>query len=458
MADYFYIDLGASARPVLTMTPVNKGDANLYFKVTPTGNFTLNPGSKVKAVIVPSGITTLSQPSEAFSVSALLTRMRASQPYNDSSLGIYSLIGGENNSSEDVILSFSDLKINDYTWENTPFNIHWLYQRGSGEAYGSESGIYSLPHNIQNSEIIISGLLVDSGNLMRYTLYWDSITNAASTNYGTAGYATGPYRVLVNYVYNSGSLIASGFPSWVYYPSTIFTNGISFDLPYNDPRSNSPAVYNFNIANIGASLTQSGSLNKVIKIDHQKFISSENYFKNLDREVFNSPNPALLKKVPDDIKIEANVINRKRLSIGINDIAIKNNTYVKQGVYVSPYYPLDFNIYTFSLKVKEFIPKYKDLISYDVVKYYGEFNSKWERISPITRGDELEGNDLVPKLLVFDKGLGTGNVKYLELGNVRSFRIKIVFDLSNIKESNFISPEIYDYKCIIFNKDQFLNI
>jgi len=457
MAEYFYADLGSVTSPSLNLESVNKGDSNLYFKITPTGNYTLTPGSVVKAIIVPSNTTTLSSPSGAFSVSGLLTRLRGSKPYNDSSLGIYSVIGGENNSSSNVYLSFSDIKINNYAWENTSFDLHWLFQRGNVESYGSVSGVYSLPHNIQNNEVVISGLLIDSGNLMRYNLYWNNITNEGSTNYGSGSYADGPYRCLVNYAWNSGVVDVTGFVDWNYYPSGVFSSGITFDIPYMDPRINAPAIYNFNIANVGAGLDQSGSLIKVIKIDHQSFIDSENYFKNMDDEVFNSPNISFLKKV-DEIKIEPGIINRKRLSIGINDIAIKNNTYVKQGFYISPYYPLDFNIYTFSLKVKEYIPEYDGLNQYDIIKYFCEFNSKWERISPITRGDELYNGILIPKLFVFDSGTNTSNVKYLEFGNVRSFRIKIVFDLSSIKDNKFISPEIYDYKCMIFNKDQFLNI
>lgn len=453
MANYFYTDLGADDSISLTMSGINIGDSNLYLRCAPVGTIKLPPGSKVKAIVLPSGSTTLSNPTAPYSVDGIIERLRSNVSISNDSLGIYTVGGGENNSSSPVELSFNDIKINNYNWENTPYNLHWIFQREDRESYGSSSGIWTLPHNIQNKEILISGLLVDSGDYMRYTLHWNSITNSNSPLYTSDG----PYRVFVNYVWDSGVLV-EGFNDWVYYSSGTMDSGIIFDLPFNDPRNGSPAIYDFNLTNISAdSNLRPGSSNKIVRIDHQTFLDSENYFRNLDEQVFNSPDPLKLKKI-NEIKIEPGIINRKRLSIGINDISIKNNTYVKQGVYVSQFYPLDFNIYTFSLKVDEFIPEYLNLNPYDIVQYYAEFNSKWERISPITRGDELNDNILVPKLFVFDKGTSVNNLKYLELGNVKGFRIKISLDLSKLTDNNFISPEIYDYKCIIYSKNQFLNL
>jgi hypothetical protein len=460
MANYFYADLGTLSSPSITMAPYNQGGNNLYFRVYTTSNYSLPPGCKVKAIIVPSGITTLPDPSGVFSVSELITRLRKNKVYSDETLGIFSVTGGENNSSSTMDLTFNNVKINQsgYSWENYPFNLHWLVQRKDlSEVYGSVSGIYSLPHNIQNNELTISGQLISSNNLMKYTLFWNAINNES-------GYVSnGPYRCLVNYTWNSGNAFVSGFTNWVYYPAGNTVSGITFNVPFNDPRTyygtNSstgvPAQYDINITNVGK--TGYTSLNKVIKINHQTFNNTNNYFKNLDSEVFQHPNPELFKKV-DEVKILPEVIDRKRLSIGINDINIKNNTYVKKGMYISPFYSLDIDMYTFSLKVDEFIPVFSSLNPYDIVKYYVEFNSKWERISPITRGDEFEDKILVPKLIVFDKAENTNTIKYIDSGNIKGFRIKIVFDLSSLGDVKFTSPEVYDYKCMIFTKDQFLNI
>lgn len=451
MANYYYASMGGASGVTLSMTPINKGDANLYFRVE--GDYTLVPGSKVKAIIVPSGIASLPDPSESYSVNGLLTRLRGDKVYYDTTYGIFSIPGGENNTDSDIKLSFNELKINDY-WENKRFDLHWIVQLGSYESYGSISGIYSLPHNVQNSEIIISGNLTTSG-LMQYNVKWNSIANEGDGSYGAAP-TDGPYRLKVQYAWNSGVAVSGGLTTWTYYPSGTMLTGISFNIPYNDERTgyNTPAIYNFYLTNMRAGVNRSGSLDKVILIDHQKFTDSENYFKNLDDQVFTSPDPDKLKKV-GTIAVDPGVINRRRLSIGVNDIAIKDNTYVKQGVYVSPYYPVDTNLYTLSLKTVESIPEYPNIDPYSVIQYFIEINSKWERISPINRGDEIFNGILVPKILVFDKGqTSNSQVKYIEISNVKIFRVKIVFDLTNIEESKFIPPEVSDFKCIIFDKDQ----
>ena len=454
MSNYFYANMGGGSGLTLSMRPINKGDANLYFRVE--GNYTLTPGAKVKAIIVPSGITNLPDPVESFSVAKLLTRLRSDKVYYDTTYGIFSIPGGENNSNDDIKLSFQDIKLNniDYYWENKIFDLHWITQLGSYESYGSISGIYSLPHNIQNNEIILSGYLC-ANSLMQYGVTWNTIENETDSSYGVSP-IDGPYRFKVQYAHNSGVAVSGGLTTWNYYPSTTMNSGIYFTLPFNDERTgyNIPAIYNFYLTNMGAGVNRSGSLDKIITIDHQKFINSENYFKNLDDQVFTSPDPNKLKKV-GTIGIDPGIISRKRLSIGINDISIKDNTYVKQGVYMSPYYPTDVNLYTLSLKVSENIPSYPNIDPYTVIRYFIEVNSRLERISPINRGDELINGELVPKILVFDKGQTTNTqIKYIEVSNVKIFRVKIVFDLTSLTESKFIPPEVSDFKCIIFDKDQ----
>lgn len=452
MSNYFYANLGPGSAPSLVMTAVNKGDANLYLRVT--GVYTLTPGTRVKAIIVPSGMTSLPDPVESFSVTNLLKRLRGDKTYYDTTYGMFSVPGGENNTDTDIKLSFSDIQINDNYWENKNFNLHWILQLGTTEVYASTSGVYTLPHNIQNTEVVISGYPLSS-NTMQYAVKWNAIANASDTNYGAAP-TDGPYKFRVNYAWNSGVAVSGTISNWRYYPASTMSSGIYFTLPYMDERTsyNTPAIYNFFLSNVSAAPSKPLTTDKIIQIDHQKFTDSENYFRNLDEQVFTSPDPGKLKWI-DDVKIEPGVINRKRLSIGINDVAIKDNTYSKQGMYVSSYYPLDFNLYTFSLKTKEFIPDYPGLNAYDVIQYFVELNSKWERISPINRGDEFNNSIPVPKILVFDKGqTNETQVKYIELSNVNVFRIKIVFDLSKLTDAKFIPPEVSDYKCIIFDKDQ----
>jgi len=451
MSNYFYANLGSSSAPALTVAPINLGDSNIYLRIT--GDHTITPGTKVKAIAVPNGMTVLPDPVESFSVSKLLIRLRGDKVYNDTTYGMFSFIGGENNSDVDTKLSFSDLKINDYFWENKKFDIHWIYQLGDSEYYGSVSGIYTYPHNIQNNEVVISGTLSSTNNI-DYQLHWNTIANETDANYGIT--TDGPYRLKITYESNSGVATSFNSSNWKYYPATTMSSGIYFSLPYMDPRtqSNTPAKYHFHLTNVSASSGKPGSNDKVILINHQEFLESDSYFKNLDDQVFTSPIPDKLKRV-GQIDIAANTINRKRFSIGINDISIKDNIYTKQGTYISPYYPLDFTLYTLSLKTKEFIPEYPNIYKYDIIKYFIEVNSIWERISPINRGDELSNNKLIPKILVFDKGLNEDNqVKYIDTGSVNLFRVKIVFDLSGLTESRFVPPEVYDYKCIIFDRNQ----
>ncbi|MCK9428876.1 MAG: hypothetical protein M0R17_02545 [Candidatus Omnitrophica bacterium] len=451
MSNNFYISLGSLSGINLYFDSLNKGDSNLYFKVY-SNEIQIPPQTKIKAIIVPSGISNLPDPDTAFSVSELLVRLRSDKIYSDDDYGLYSVYGGSNNTSSNINPSFNDVKIGTM-WENSVFDIHWIIQRNNVETYGSYSGVWSLPHNIQNQEVIISGQLI-SDDTMHYTLNWSGISNEGSLLYNYPTY--GPYRMYVSHAYDVNDTV-SGFTNYVYYPSGTFISGVSFNLPYNDPRTNTPAIYLFNLLNVSAySGIRFNSSPKIITVDHAQ-LNSTSYFKNLDNEVFSSPDVNKLKKV-DEVLIESNVINRKRLSIGINDICIKNNIYMKQGVYVSNYYPVDFNIYTFSLKVDEFIPDYENINKYNIVKYFIEFNSKYEQISPISRSDEFLDNKLIPKLLIFDKGQDINHIKYLNYENVRSFRIKILFDLSFLTDNKFISPEIFDYKCILYSKEQFLSL
>jgi hypothetical protein len=461
MATYFKTDLGPTSSVDLGFEAVISNDSNIYFKITGAENYILQPSSKVRAMIVPSDSLV-----PTGTIGELLKHQNRQD--NDSS-GYFFFQGGENNTSQNDNLSFSNIKISNYDWENTKFDLHWMILRGSDEIYGNSlDGVYSFPHKVQSSEVSISGNLLTGGDVIQYRIFWDAINNEGSTDYGSAP-TDGPYKfnVVHKYGLDRQGLVASvsGFSSPIYYASGIMNSGIVVNLPFYDERKefqNVPAIYNFELNNVTAGTLKPGTSALVITMDHQKLLDSNNYFKDLDRYTFQYASKDKLKKITE-IQIEPGVINRKRLGIGINDISIKDNTYVKQGIYVSKSYPLDFNIYTFSMKVDELIPTYPDLNSYDVVQYFVEFNSnQWERISPINRKDEFSGTNLVPKLFIFDKSPEDkiqDQVKYITYNsNVNLFRVKIVFDLSKLSESKFTPPEVRDYKCIIYDKDQFFNL
>lgn len=456
MANYFTAILGSGNVAALSLQPVNRGDAYVYLRVSGIENFIIRPSEKVTAMVAPyatplsSGVAT--------------TLLRQTNPNNNVDNGYFFFNGGHNTTQLDDGLSYSDLKI-PTQWENTEFNIYWLQTFGGTEAYGNNlTPVYTYPHNLQPGEIVISGNLT-TNDVMSYSILLDGIANDDDTNYGIPP-ADGPYAINVTYKYPSDPVIdVSGFSDWIYYGSGVISSGISFDLPFHDPRDsfkNVPAIYDFHLAYISASTDKPGSKPLVVTLNHANLIDSSQYYKNLDKVVFSRADERKLRRV-GEVAIPPGTIDRKRISVGINDIAIKDNTYVKKGTYVSPYYPLDFQLYTFSFKVKESIPSYGDLNPYDLVKYYLEFNNNtWERISPLERDAEYEDGILVPKMFVFDQSsseTGSENVKFLNYGSsINVFRVKITFDLTAVTDSKFPPPEINDYTCVMFDKGQFLNL
>ena len=208
---------------------------------------------------------------------------------------------------------------------------------------------------------------------------------------------------------------------------------------------------------------------------------------NIDQEGVESPwltfNTEQIKKSSDDfdagqlgafteislerigeLEVTGDLVNKKRLSVGIDDIAVLGDVYSRQGVYISRFYTIDNPVYTFSLDVNEFIPDVPNINPYDMVKYYVEFqNQDWIRISPINRNDEYDENsNLVPKFIVLDN-LGSEGVSpdILELPydfSVYSLRLRIEFDLSDMESDVFITPEIRSYKCNVADRSSFFRV
>lgn len=453
MSNYFTAVLGSGSVASLYLVPVNKGDANVYMRVSGVEDFVLRPSEKIKAMIAPN--------SAPLASGTAINLLKQRTPKDDTTNGYFFFDGGENNTQQNDSLSYSDLRV-PRNWENTSFDLYWYHTLDTIEDYGSyQSGVYSYPHNLQPGDITISGSLV-SANTMEYRLILDEIANDDDANYGATP-NDGPYAVKVEYKWPEGTN-ASGFSDYIYYDDSVLSSGIVFNLPYYDPRdayNNAPAIYNFKVVYTSAGSDKPGSNPLTITLNHATLLDSSKYFQNLDEFVFTKADKDQLRRV-DEVEIPPNIIDRKRMSIGINDIAIKDNTYVKKGSYVSPFYPVDFDMYTFSFRVKENIPNYGDINPYDLVKYYAEFNNNtWEPISPLERKEEYRNGILIPKMFVFDAANSdtNGNVKFLNYGsNITSFRIKITFDLSSIGSEKFPPPEIMDYDCIIFDKSQFLNL
>jgi hypothetical protein len=121
-------------------------------------------------------------------------------------------------------------------------------------------------------------------------------------------------------------------------------------------------------------------------------------------------------------------------------------------------------MYTFSLRVEEYIPDYKDIDKYTTVKYYAQFNNQeWIRISPMNRPDEYDGDKLISKMIVFDQAADSEKLKFMNVSFIPSavpinvFAIKIVFDFTAVTDPDFIPAEIKNYTAVIFDQNQLLS-
>lgn len=452
MSDNIYINLAELNEASLTLEPINKGDKDLYFEVN-TNDHTLSPNEELGFLIVPHSYSPTDEE---------ITTKINNRSFNYTNG--YFTGNFKNNTDANMNLSPFDVKISSegHKWENTKFDLYWRQYLGNSSESGSyTSGIYSFPHNIQTDEITVSGNILENQDKMEYRVYWNGINNEDSDDYDAAP-DDGPYKFKAMVTHRGGEAPAEGFEDgYIYYESeTMDTGGIVFQLPLYTSKYNTNAVYNFHMSNVVASGDKDGCTPLVLNIDHNKLINTNgDYYKDLDKVASESTNKEKFKK-EDEILIKKNIIDRNRLSVQINDIGIKSNKYKKQGIYISKPYILDYNIYTFSLKVNENIPEYENINKYDVIKYYIEFNSnKWERVSPINRNLEKENNNTIPKMFIFDDFDDTETIKSLKYNsNINEFRIKIAFDVKDIPGESFPPPEVHDYKCIIFDKKSLLNI
>lgn len=469
MSDAILIDFSARSTADLLISGYNNGpsDPNVYLRLCAASSFTLLPGETLRALIVPtsvgmtptvaSGHLLDASYSDAINAGRLLYTIE-NDTYSSVTYG----------AADKVLYTFKPL---DKAFENTMFDLHWLQHVDiASNLYGNYTGIaYTYPHNLQASEVGLTMEPINSG-YVRYYFDFPEVVNSGHALYtGTHQ----PYNIGFYYPKGGYSLgnIASGLINGktVRYPLGVLSGyapsintGFVLDLLLNDPRTGAtkvPGAYDIFLGYSG--VTRLASTPLVIYSKHYDFL--KNKLPALDSAVSTSLDISKLEKV-GEVPIDKNVdvIKRERLSVGIKDIAIKENSYEKRGSYISPRYTHDNGLYTFSLKVKETIPPYPSVDPYSTVRYFVEFNGiSWEPISPTSRGVEYDNRGkVIPKLIVFDKGPGgeIEGVKYLNLvANITSFRIKISFDITKTV-GLVVPPEVWDYRCTIFDKKQLLEL
>lgn len=469
MAESFIVSFTSRDAASLVISGYNNGptDPNVYLKLSSSGTFDLLATEKLRALIVPTSF--------GMTPAVASGHLEDDHYSDDRSEGILTFkIENDTLSAktygdiDKVLYTFNSLP---KSFENTMFDLHWLQAlEGQSSIYGNYTGIaYTYPHNLQASEVTLTMEPINSG-YVRYYITYPAIVNSGNALY------TGlhqPYNIGFFFprgTYHAGE-IASGTidGSNVKYVAGQLSGyappkntGFILDLPLYDPRmvtNKIPASYDIYLGYSGVSRLDSTPL--TIYSRHSDFLN--NKLPAMDSAVSTTLDISKLQRA-GEVTIDKNVdvIQRDRLSVGIKDIAIKENSYEKQGFYISPRYTHENGIYTFSLKVKETIPAYPAVDPYSVVKYYIEFNGiSWEPISPTNRGKEYNSEGkMVPKLIVFDKGSGeeVEGIKYLNFSaNITSFRLKIMFDISSVP-GLVVPPEVWDYRCIIFDKKQLLEL
>jgi len=203
----------------------------------------------------------------------------------------------------------------------------------------------------------------------------------------------------------------------------------------------------FNIDQLGVPSPYLGFSTKPFRIDSETF----------DQGGFT--NYSLIRQDDALTLIRPDTVKKKRFSVGIEDLGLIKTSYASTGSFVSDYYTLDNPIYTFSLKVDEWIPSIPQVDPYSIVTYWIELgNKEWIRISPVTRSDELDTDGaVVPKILVLDKlneGVISNAIKeILPEVPVYSFRLRIDMNMSFLTSDLFISPEVREYECNITDKN-----
>lgn len=316
------------------------------------------------------------------------------------------------------------------------------------------------PNNLYVDSTISSP--VSDTTYLNLTLYTKNEIN----NYNNAAYTTdniGPYLIEIYneeeawYARPDGSLLT--------YPDTNDSNnyfnqsisGMVLTLPLvSGTYDSAKTTYTIDLYNVSIS----GDYDTGLIFNTKSLNLSSDDFDEGKVELFENIS---LEKV-DELDINKDIVSKKRYMIGIEDLGIVTEQYLKQGYYISEFYTIDDPIYTFLLKVGETLPNIQGVNPYDTVKYFVQFhNQDWVRVSPVTRSNEIDNNNkTVPSFIILDDlNIGQTNGDLFELiydSPIYSFRIKIEFDMSFLDNNNFISPSVDYFECHVTDRNSFLKV
>lgn len=309
---------------------------------------------------------------------------------------------------------------------------------------------------------------------------WTGVPVVTFSNALEGIYESGTFKIKFypNRFNNDNSLEYNGDPQYNISYTYRVQGGtqILYSEDFNYDIIESGIIPDFNLISYVENATGSDSTMYDVSVKLSYISPIANYEKttsiiNLDK-FFYDMNYQFSNKIPseinEDLLIKTNEVlidngtnlnNRKRLCIGIQDIAVYDNKYKKFGEYISTNYYLQDSLYTLSMMTDEYIND-KD---YEKIKYYIQINneSEWIRISPNNRPSEKYNNKIIPKLIIFDiasdEVIGNSYAKFINYQkDILSVKVKIQIDCSNETNSNFISPEVYDYKLNIITKQDLL--
>jgi len=285
--------------------------------------------------------------------------------------------------------------------------------------------------------------------------------NAEIANYNLS--TPSPYIVTISgipgYYDPSGNLIGETYNSSNYFGDSV-ESGMFINLlyisgvPINGVQE-AGRIFNITLHNID----QDSSWSPPLIFNTSNIKKSSDDFDEGQIDSFTDVNVKKIGEYP----ITDDVLHKRRLSIGIEDISLISEEYAKKGIYVSDYYTMDDPIYTYSIAVGSDIPKIDNIKDYQIVKWYVQFHTQdWIRISPINKGEEYENGILIPKFLVLDElNMGTISTQLSEIiydFSAYSFRVKVEIDMSFISTINYLTPTIFYYESRIMDRNAMFRV
>ena len=341
----------------------------------------------------------------------------------------------------------------------------------------SNSGIltkapYPLSNNF-DSQIIDDGVSITGFELQRFKFEFDPTIDLFSNTDLYPGPA--PLLSASGMIQMSCSGVSSGY----YFPSGLYDGSnsslsplygycsVGETLEWIVPKLHENdlyAAYDFRINYIDLSGNLAGPL--LLQYTSQQLHDFHTKPISLTNLTINSDNTNLGL---DYITVEGST-GRSRLSVGLADIDLISTQYQEKGVYVSSIYTSEKPIYALSMDVNENIKKIAGYRSWDIVKYYIQFNltesGEWYRISPKPRLNELDiENKNVPSVYILDSNLFAED-KVLDIYNTMSFiqfdkeqynfRVKIEMDTNIAGSRGLWTPRIFDYRVSVIDRSALL--